>query len=363
LLSDLWRHLEQVVTGQTPKLFARSASGDPLISLNPATSALLLDAGILADLDAVQWHRRRGAVFALAGVLRDGDTAARAAAKAALQRRLAQEHNGSVLTELKLLLGASDVLPLASSPVTTNAPSEAEAAKALYDKGHDLQRQYRTQDAIAVYDDVLARFGDVPEAAVRAQAAEALFNKGSILGTFHHTEKKDLTVYDDLLARYGNATEPSIRQWVAHALINKGVRLEALDRKDDAIAVYDDMLARFGADSEESIYEWVAQALVHKGDILRIFTGHIEDAIAVYDDVLARFGSVSSGFTGEQVALALIRKGFALESLGRKEDAIAVYDDVLARYSSYPSIVVEGQVSLVRYKLHKSCRPCENYMP
>jgi Caspase domain len=39
LLSDLRRHLEQVVTGQTPKFFAHSASGDPLISLSPAMTA------------------------------------------------------------------------------------------------------------------------------------------------------------------------------------------------------------------------------------------------------------------------------------------------------------------------------------
>lgn len=39
LLSDLRRHVEQVVTGQTPKFFAHRASGDPLISLSPGMTA------------------------------------------------------------------------------------------------------------------------------------------------------------------------------------------------------------------------------------------------------------------------------------------------------------------------------------
>jgi hypothetical protein len=59
LLSDLRRHLGQVVTGQTPQFFARRASGDPLISFSPATATPLLDAGVLADLDAEQWYRRQ----------------------------------------------------------------------------------------------------------------------------------------------------------------------------------------------------------------------------------------------------------------------------------------------------------------
>ena len=105
LLSDLRRHLGQVVTGQTPQFFPE-ASGDPLISFSPATATPLIDAGVLADLDAEQWDRRRGAVSALAGVLRDGDAATRAAAKAALQRRLGQERDYLVRCELESALGS-----------------------------------------------------------------------------------------------------------------------------------------------------------------------------------------------------------------------------------------------------------------
>jgi uncharacterized caspase-like protein len=109
LLSDLRHYLGQVVTGQTPQFFDRRASGDPLISLSPATAAPLLDTGVLADLDAEQWYRRRGAVYALTSVLQSGDAATRAAAREALRRRLRQERDYSVRAELELALSPKSV--------------------------------------------------------------------------------------------------------------------------------------------------------------------------------------------------------------------------------------------------------------
>jgi hypothetical protein len=122
LLSDLRRYLGQVVTESTPQFFDHQASGDPLISLSPATAEPLLDAGVLADLDAEQWHRRHGAVSALSEVLRHGEAANRVAAKEALQRRLVQERDYSVRAELQSALGldrAPDVPPSAALTETS----------------------------------------------------------------------------------------------------------------------------------------------------------------------------------------------------------------------------------------------------
>src|SRR3954469_15687848 len=56
LVSDLRHHLEWAVTSSTPQFFARKASGDPLISLSPATAAIL-------NSDFVDVFRRFGSVF------------------------------------------------------------------------------------------------------------------------------------------------------------------------------------------------------------------------------------------------------------------------------------------------------------
>jgi hypothetical protein len=131
LLSDLRRHLEEMVTGSTPQFFARRASGDPLISFSPATAAPLLDAEVLADLDAEQWQRRHSAVIVLSDVLHDGGSATRAAAKEALQRRLGQERDYIVRPAIISALGpenvsAPDMPRQAASPTETSAPPLGE---------------------------------------------------------------------------------------------------------------------------------------------------------------------------------------------------------------------------------------------
>jgi tetratricopeptide (TPR) repeat protein len=94
--------------------------------------------------------------------------------------------------------------------------------------------------------------------------AQALFNKGIALGELGRSEE-EIAVYDDLLARFGNAIELPLREQVATALVNKGITLDALDRREEAIAVYDDVLTRFGNATEPALREQVATALVNKG--------------------------------------------------------------------------------------------------
>ena len=175
----------------------------------------------------------------------------------------------------------------------------------------------RSEEAIAVYDDLLARFGTATELPLREQVARALVNKGVTLGALGRSEEA-IAVYDDLLARFGTATELPLREQVARALVNKGVRLGALDRSEDAIAVYDDLLARFGTATELPLREQVARALVNKGVRLGALDRSAE-AIAVYDDLLARFGTATELPLREQVAKALFNKGFTLGALGRSD--------------------------------------------
>jgi hypothetical protein len=54
----------------------------------------------------------------------------------------------------------------------------------------------------------------------------ALFNKGVRLGALDRSAE-EIAVYDDLLARFGTATELPLREQVANALFNKGATLGA----------------------------------------------------------------------------------------------------------------------------------------
>jgi tetratricopeptide (TPR) repeat protein len=115
---------------------------------------------------------------------------------------------------------------------------------------------YAYQETISL---VRARFGSVTEPALREQVAKALYDKGITLNQLGRSEEA-VAVYDDLLARFGTAAEPELRRQVAKALYDKGFTLDQLGRSEEAIAVYDDLLARFGSVTEPALREQVARA-------------------------------------------------------------------------------------------------------
>ena len=59
-----------------------------------------------------------------------------------------------------------------------------------------------------------------------------------------------IAVYDDVVGRFGTATELPLLEEVARALVNKGVTLGQLGCNEEEIAVYDDVVGRFGTATE-----------------------------------------------------------------------------------------------------------------
>jgi tetratricopeptide (TPR) repeat protein len=217
-------------------------------------------------------------------------------------------------------------------------------AMTLVNKGVRLGHLRRSEEAVAVYDEVLARFSDVTEPALREQVASALVNKGVTLGELSRTEEA-VAVYDEVLARFGDATEPALREQVARALIHKGVRLRELGRSQETVAVYDEVLARFGDAAEPALREQVAMTLVNKGVRLGEL-GRSQEAVVVYDEVLARFGDAAEPALLERVARALFNKGVTLGHLARSQEEVAVYDEVLARFGDAAEPALREQVAM-----------------
>ena len=254
-------------------------------------------------------------------------------------------------------LGRSEEAIAAYDDIVARYGAAREAAlrervvRALVNKGVRLGALNRIDEEIAVYDEVIAGYGAAREAALREEVARALVNKGVALGHLNRHEEA-IKVYDDVVAHYGAASEVTLRQLVAMALVNKGVRLRELHRSEEAIAAYDDVVARFGAASEAGLREEVAIALVNKGITLGTLN-RSEEEIALYDDVVTRYGAASEAGLREQVARALYNKGVVLGQLDRREEAIAVYDDVVARYGAAGEAGVREQVAMALY--NKAC--------
>jgi tetratricopeptide (TPR) repeat protein len=218
------------------------------------------------------------------------------------------------------------------SASTAQQPDVENQPEALSNKGLRLSQLGRSLEALAAYDDLVARFGKMTNLSLRAHVAKALINKGATLGALGRNEDA-IVNYDDLLVRFGAATEIALREYVARALFDKGVALGRIGRSEDECAAYDDLLTRFATATELPLREHVAMALINKGGGFGRL-GRSEEAIAVYDDLLIRFGTAPELPLREHVAMALLNKGVALSKLGRNEDAMAVYDDLLVRFGT-----------------------------
>jgi hypothetical protein len=62
--------------------------------------------------------------------------------------------------------------------------------RAAFNKGSTLGRLGRSEDAIAVYDELIARFGAASELALRERVAGAFLNKAVTLGQLGRSRRK-----------------------------------------------------------------------------------------------------------------------------------------------------------------------------
>ena len=107
----------------------------------------------------------------------------------------------------------------------------------------------RHEEAIEVLDELIERFEDDPEPALRRQVTIALANKVTALAGLDR-EEESASVFQDMLTRFGeealamfdgtashfvNASEPQEHEGLASALYGKALALDKLGRQDKAL--------------------------------------------------------------------------------------------------------------------------------
>lgn len=123
-----------------------------------------------------------------------------------------------------------------------------------------LRERNRLSEAIAVYEEVVRRFGHATDLRLQGAVASALFNKGFVLGELGRHDE-EVATYDEMLRRFGDAPDLLLRLQVARALINKGVHLVDLGRVEEAASTCEEVLRRFGEAPDLALREPVARAL------------------------------------------------------------------------------------------------------
>lgn len=218
---------------------------------------------------------------------------------------------------------------------------DRDHAFSLFYRGASLGKLERSDEAIAVYDDIITRSGTSKDPALLEVVVMALVNKAAMFAERGHPEEA-IAACDAVIVRFGASKDATLQEGVARALVTRGSMLFRLERHGEAIAIYDAVDARFGTSGDLFLLDVVALALVNKGVVLGKM-GRYDEAIATYNDAIRRFDTSEDVALMRHVAVALYSIGIELGKMGRHEEAIATYDEVFNRFSTSDDLALQKQ--------------------
>jgi hypothetical protein len=133
------------------------------------------------------------------------------------------------------------------------------------------------------------------------------------LATSEPPSREALNVYDQLLAGFGDDAAPPLRLLCCRALANKGVLLARLGESERALAACDEVLIAHRGEASPLMHEQHIKALLNKGLILAE-TGNTSRATSVLARIVADHSTDSEpslrGFAERaQAALDKITEG------------------------------------------------------
>jgi tetratricopeptide (TPR) repeat protein len=159
---------------------------------------------------------------------------------------------------------------------------------ALYNEAAALYRMERPIEAIDAYDRLIGRLEADPTQASEELLSETLVNKAIAAQAVGNLDM-ELGAAADVVARFGDSDNSAIRLQVAIALIGRGNALTLKGDLGSAIEAYDEVERRFARSGPPTE---VAAALVEKAALLAKVSRE-RDAVRVCAQVVRRFGKSS----------------------------------------------------------------------
>jgi len=207
----------------------------------------------------------------------------------------------------------------------------ANTAQALFNRAVALSDLKRDEEAIALYDQLIAAYANDKAPTLRAWVARTILNKAVTLGQMGENDEA-IALYDQLIAAYADDKTQALREQVAKAILNKAVRLGQMGKNDEEIALYDQLIAAYADDKTQAFREQVAKAMGNKAVRLGQM-GKNDEEIALYDQLIAAYADDKTQAFREQVAKAMGNKAVRLGQMGKNDEEIALYDQLIAAYA------------------------------
>lgn len=187
-----------------------------------------------------------------------------------------------------------------------------------------------TDDDLNNVDRLFHRAAEAPDA-TPAQIAKSLLLRAAVVEALERPDEA-LDLLGEITERFGESKDADVRPYVAEAMSDRGGLLGRTGRHAEAIAAYDAAILRFGTDTDPRVRLDVLRAWVKKVAEL-CAAGQFEDALDVNERILASYDDFAQPRAREQLALAYRNKAVALNRLSRMREAIEACDALISGFS------------------------------
>lgn len=260
----------------------------------------------------------------------------------------------SASEQLNLQLAAYDQFIEQNKDATEQAKL-VDVASVYFNKGKLLSESKRNAEAQAVFEALIQRFGSYQPAEI--PVAYAYLGR-MLLQNALGQAKPALATADELVKRFGNTTNPAVKETLAKALVAKSSIYIALDQLKQAVATNAQVIQRYSAETSPAIKLLVAQAYVDQ-IVLQARLHHIKDAQNTFADALGFIGDAPE--LAQYRAYAYFNQGVAYRAVEDYQRSIQAYNQMLALFAGDQTAEVqrlkasaysnqaENLVKLVRY--------------
>ena len=188
-----------------------------------------------------------------------------------------------------------------------------EMAGTLLNEAHCLQEMGKNDDAIALYDQVIDRFGP-DRAGSELQVGVALTSKSSLLIQIGRSHEAIVTC-EEIVGKYQTGRDLSSAVLSASALWVKGMALIAVDNLTMAIDTFNRALAQVDT-LDAPIPNFILAGLLHSKGLALVRLSQLDNALATFDEALAQYSMDLELQQYGTTAMLLIGKALVLDQFG-----------------------------------------------
>jgi len=225
-----------------------------------------------------------------------------------------------------LAVGEALIEELASVADTTES---YDAVSGVWKCGESLSAAGRSDDALQLYDRLLAWFHEHDRAESAEQIAYTMLERAAALRSLDRLPES-VAQYDDLIRRCRTdwSPSPTLQDYMANALSWKGYSLLLLKRWLEALVSCDELIALDATLPRES-RDWVINARNNRGTALE----GLGDKVGAADAFAAALSALPTGDDPvyQRASQEMrIRRGRILADLGETAEACALFDSLIA---------------------------------